>query len=65
MKNLAAMTIALHNKALLRSPSLGRMVRIAFQQGELFISPSADVSGQGAVITPEIRVRAVDHYAGR
>ena len=35
----------------------GRVLRIVFQQGELFISPCADVGGQGTVIVPEIRVR--------
>ena len=41
------------------------MLRIVFQQGELFIRPCADVGGQGAIVLPEIRVRAVDHYGGR
>jgi hypothetical protein len=40
----------------------GRVPRIVFQQGELFISPRADVGGQGAIVIPEIRVRPVDHY---
>ena len=43
----------------------GRVLRIVFQQGELFISPHADVGGQGSIVVPEIRVRPVDHYAGR
>ena len=43
----------------------GRVLRIVSQQSELFISTCADVGGQGAIIVPEIRVRAVDHYAGR
>jgi hypothetical protein len=37
------------------------VLRIAFQQGELFISPCADIGGQGAIIVPKIRVRPVDH----
>ena len=43
----------------------GMVLRIVFQQSELFISPCTDVGGQGAIVVPEIRVRAVDHYAGR
>jgi hypothetical protein len=33
------------------------VTRIVLQQGKLFISPCADVGGQGTVIVPEIRVR--------
>jgi hypothetical protein len=32
-------------------------LRIVFQKDELFISPCADVGGQGAIIGSEIRVR--------
>jgi hypothetical protein len=45
-------------------PLQGRVPRIAFQQDELLVSPCADAGGQGAIIVPEIRVRAVDHCAG-
>src|SRR5580658_6270011 len=47
----------------LRSPNFlqGAVLRIIFHQGELFISPRADVGGQGMIIVPEIRVRPVGH----
>ena len=38
------------------------MLRVVFQQGELFIRPCANVGGQSAIVAPEIRIRAVDHY---
>jgi len=41
------------------------VLRIVFQQGERFISMCANVGGQGAIVVPEICVRAMDHYAGR
>jgi len=33
------------------------VLQIAFEQREMFISPCADVGGQGAIIAPEIRAR--------
>jgi len=42
----------------------GRVQRVSLQQSELLVSTCADAGGQGAIIAPEIRVGAVDHYAG-
>jgi hypothetical protein len=38
------------------------MLRIVFQQGELFFRPCANVGGQGAIVVSEMRVRSVDLY---
>jgi len=39
----------------------GRMLRVFLQQRKLLIGAGADVGGQGVIIVPEIRVRAVVH----
>ena len=49
----------------LRSPNFlncrVRMLRVFLQQRELLVGAGADVGGQGVIIVPEIRVRAVVH----